>query len=99
MTDKGWICLAVLLFFIVLALAMIALWCISANLGLIVRRLSETSAKLQDLYCAQKHTESTISEAIKGVSEATYNVYESMFDNAEVTIRRNDIEEDYDGDI
>ena len=98
MTDKGWICLAVLLFFIVLAFAMIALWCISANLGLIVRRLSETSAKLQDLYCAQKHTESTISSDIKDVSEAIHNVYESMFDNAEVTIWRNDREEDEDDD-
>ena len=96
MTDKGWICLAVALLFIVLVFAMIALWRISANLGLIARRLGETNVKLQDLYCAQKHAESTISEAIKGVSKATYNVYESMFDNAEVTIWRNGREEDTD---
>lgn len=96
MTDKGWICLAVLLFFIVLAFAMIALWRISSNLKRIANRLIETNDKFQSIYLAQKHTESTISEAAKGVSEAIYNVYESMFDNAEVTIWRNGREEDMD---
>ena len=99
MTDKGWICLAVLLFFIVLAFAMIALWCISSNLKRIANRLIETNDKLQSIYIAQKHTESTISEAAKGVSESINDVYESMFDNAEVTIHRNGIEEDENDDV
>lgn len=96
MTDKGWIGLVVLLFFIVLVWSMVALWRISINLTSIAKQLGETNNKLQDLYCAQKHAESTISSDLKDVSEATYNVYESMFDNAEVTIRRNGIEEDDD---
>ena len=99
MTDKGWICLAVLLFFIVLVFAMIALWRISSNLTRISKRLDVTNDKLQSIYLTQRLTMSTISGDIKGVSEAIHNVYESMFSNAEVTIHRNDIEEDCDGDI
>ena len=99
MTEKGWICLTCLLVVIVLVWGMAALWRIGSNLASIAKLLDVTNGELHNLYCAQKHTESTISEAIKGVSEATYNVYESMFDNAEVTIRRNGIEEDEDDDI
>ena len=93
MTDKGWICLTCLLVVIVLVWGMAALWRISSNLTRISKRLDVTNDKLQDIYYAQKHMENTISEAVKGVSEATYNVYESMFDNAEVTIYRNDRKE------
>ena len=86
MTEKGLICLAVLLFFIVLALAMIALWCISANLGLIARRLGETNKQLLDIDYAHSRAASTIAGKIG-------DVYRTMFSDAEVTIYRNDKKE------
>ena len=92
MTDKGWICLAVLLFFIVLVFAMIALWRISSNLMRISKRLDGRNDKLQSIYLTQRLPMSTISGDIKGV-------YETIFAGAEVTIHRNDIEEDCDDDI
>lgn len=92
MTDKGWICLAVVLLFIVLVSAMCALWRISSNLAKISKLLDVTKDKLQYIYYAQKETGCNVSRAIKGV-------YETIFAGAEVTIRRNGIEEDEDGDI
>ena len=92
MTDKGWICLAVVMLFFVLMLAMIALWRISSNLMRISKRLDVTNDKLQSIYLTQRLTMSTISGDIKGV-------YETIFAGAEVTIRRNGIEEDEDDDI
>ena len=92
MTDKGWICLAVVMLFFVLMLAMIALWHISNSLAKISKRLDETNDKLQYIYYAQKETGCNVSRAIKGV-------YETIFAGAEVTIRRNGIEEDENDDI
>lgn len=92
MTDKGWICLAVALFLTILVLSMIGLWRISSNLTRISKRLDVTNDKLQYIYYAQKETGCNVSRAIKGV-------YETIFAGAEVTIRRNGIEEDEDGDI
>lgn len=99
MTEKGLIYLACLLVVIVLVWGMAALWSISSNLTKIARQLIEINGSLQNICFAQARAERTISGDIKGVSEATHNVYESMFSNAEVTIRRNGIEEDEDGDI
>ena len=99
MTDKGWVCLAVLLFFIVLALAMIALWRISSNLTKISKRLDETNDKLNKLYWAQERIKDSISQNVNSVCNALFSVYKYIFANAEVTIRRNNIEEDYDDDI
>lgn len=96
MTDRGWICLAILLSSVVLVSVAVALWRISSNLTSIANLLGETDDKLQHIYTTQLYANSTISKDIKGVSEAIYNVYESMFDNAEVTIYRNDREEEKD---
>ena len=99
MTDKGWICLAVLLFFIVLVLTMIALWCISANLGLIAKRLNETNDKLNKLYWAQEKIKDSISQNVNSVCNALFSVYKHIFANAEVTIHRNDIKEGENDDV
>ena len=92
MTDKGWICLACLLVVIVLVWGMVALWRISSNLTWIAKRLGETNTKLQEIYYAQSRAASTIADEID-------DVYRMMFSDAEVTIRRNGIEEDEDDDI
>lgn len=92
MTDKGWICLAVVMLFFVLMLAMIALWRISSNLISIAKQLGETNTKLQEIYYAQSRAASTIADEID-------DVYRMMFSDAEVTIRRNGIEEDENDDI
>ncbi len=99
MTEKGLIYLACLLVVIALMLGMVALWRIGSNITRIAKRLIETNDKLQDIYLAQKHTGLAISSDIKGVSEAVHNVYDSMFNNAEVTISRNGIEEESDGKV
>lgn len=99
MTEKGLIYLACMLVVIVLVSATFALWRISSNLRGIATRLIETNDNLQNICFTQARAERTISSDIKSVSEATHNVYESMFSNAEVTIRRNGIEENDDDDI
>lgn len=87
MTDKEWICLTCLLVVIVLVWGMVALWRISSNLTRISKLLDVTNDKLQYIYYAQKETGCNVSMAIKGV-------YETIFTGADVTIRRNDIEEE-----
>ena len=99
MTDKGWICLTVVLFFIVLVLATIALWCISSNLTKISKQLGETNDKLNKLYWAQEKIKDSISQNVNSVCNALFSVYKYIFANAEVTIRRNGIEEDENDDI
>ncbi len=94
MTEKGLIYLACLLVVIVLVWGMVALWRISSNLTSIAKRLDETNDKLNKLYWAQGKINDSISQNVNSVCNALFSVYKHIFANAEVTIRRNDIEED-----
>lgn len=87
MTDKGWICLTCLLVVIVLVWGMVALWRISSNLASIAKRLGETNDKLQQIDYGHTRAANIIASEID-------DVYKRLFSDAEVTIRRNDIEED-----
>ena len=89
MTDKGWICLAVVLFFIALMSIVFGLWDIGVELRLIGKRLGETNDKLRQIDYAHTRVANIIANKID-------DVYKTLFSDAEVTIWRNDREGDDD---
>lgn len=96
MTDKGWICLAVIIGFVILLVAAIALLVIAIRLKEVCKRLEYQTESINSHRTDNHNVSYVIAGRIADLTDKVGDVYDSMFANAEVTIYRDDREEEED---
>lgn len=99
MIEKGLIYLGVIIGLAILLVSAIALLVIAIRLKEVRKWLEYQNDSITSHRIDNRNVSHVIAGRIEDLTNKIGNVYESLFNNAEVTIRRNDIEEDKNDDI
>lgn len=99
MTEKGLIYLGVIIGLAILLVSAIALLVIAIRLKEVCKWLKHQTDSITSHKIDNHNVSHVIADRIEDLTNKIGNVYESLFNNAEVTISRNGIKEDEDDDI